>query len=157
MKQLLRGSALLLLVGLSCGAAQARPASPISTKGDIVVSVQGLRSSEGTVRWALYRSADSFSNAVNSRGAAPVRQGTCPPEAGGSSFVIKGLPHGDYALLMFHDEDMDNEVDKRTLGLPKERVGVSNYSSRPTRKPVWRKARFSHNQSRTPLTINTFR
>jgi uncharacterized protein (DUF2141 family) len=157
MKQLLRASALMLLVALGGGTVNANAANPNSSKGNIVVSVRGLRSSEGVVRWALYGSADSFSDAVHSEGSRPVRQGTCAPEVGGCSIVINGVPHGDYAFLMFHDEDNDNEMDKRTLGLPKERVGISNYSSLPTRKPVWRKARFTHNQSRTPLTISTFR
>jgi uncharacterized protein (DUF2141 family) len=152
--KLLRNGALLLLIAFSCGGMQA--ADP-PKKGDLVVSVQRLGSEAGVVRWALYSTEESFSAAVHSEGNTSLKAGTCPPKEGGCQFTIPALAHGDYALLLFHDENNNDEVDKRALGLPKERVGVSNYSSRPLRKPYWRKARFTHNQAPTLLTIQTFR
>jgi uncharacterized protein (DUF2141 family) len=144
-------------VGLCSVAAHAGQAKPGSGAGDIVVSIQGLRSTKGIVRWALYPSEEAFSNAVHGEGNNSIRSGTCRPQVGACRFAIRGLEHGEYALLMFHDENGNNKADKRLLGLPKECVGVSNYSSRPSRKPVWRRARFTHNQARSPVTIETFR
>ena len=154
--KLLRGSALLLLIGLGCGG-NLQAADPVKT-GDLVVSVQKIGSEVGVVRWALYASEATFSDAVHHEAAnTPVRFGTCPPKEGETQFTIPALPHGDYALLLYHDENMNDKVDKRALGLPKERVGVSNYTGRPLRKPYWSKARFTHNQAPTLLTIQTFR
>jgi uncharacterized protein (DUF2141 family) len=147
----IRLSALMLLAVYGSSA----PAQ--AAKGDIVVTVQGLRSQKGVVRWALYRSEESFREAVHEDGNSAVRRGTCRPAVSGCRFRISGLPHGEYALLLFHDENNNDEVDKRILGLPKERVGISNYSSLPTRKPFWKRARFDHTSARTPLTVRTFR
>jgi uncharacterized protein (DUF2141 family) len=145
----------MLLAGLCCGTAGAARAG--TGTGDIVVSIQGLGSTRGIVRWALYPSEEAFSNAVHDEGNAPVRSGTCRPREELCRFTIRRLPYGDYALLLFHDENGNNKVDKRFLGLPKERAGISNYTSRPSRKPVWRRARFTHDHARSPLTIRTFR
>jgi uncharacterized protein (DUF2141 family) len=154
--KLLRGSALLLLIGFGCGG-NLQAADP-AKKGDLVVSVLKIGSQEGVVRWALYSSEESFAGAVHHEGAnTPARFGTCPPKEGDTHFTIPALEHGDYALLLYHDENMNDKVDKRALGLPKERVGVSNYAGRPFKKPHWGKARFTHNQSPTLLTIQTFR
>ena len=122
-----------------------------------MVSIQGLGSTEGTVRWAVYDSQETFSQAIHGQGNNPTRGGTCAPREGDCRIEVRGLEHGEYAFLMYHDENMNNKVDKRLLGLPKERVGISNYSSRPFRKPVWSKARFTHNQPQTTVTIRTFR
>jgi len=157
MKQVLRCAALLFVLALCGSAWGAEQATPRTARGNLVVSVESLTSSEGVVRWALYRSEESMSDAVNGRGSRPARRGDHPAQEGASSFAIKGLPFGKYALLLYHDEDGDNEADKRAFGLPKERVGISGYTSRPMRKPVWRKAHFSHNQIRTVLTVTTFR
>jgi uncharacterized protein (DUF2141 family) len=154
--RLLRGSVLLLLIGFGCSS-NLQAADP-AKKGDLVVSVQKIGSEQGVVRWALYGSEESFSGAVHHEAAnTPVRFGTCPPKEGDTQFTVPALEHGDYALLLFHDENMNDKVDKRAFGLPKERVGVSNYTSRPLRKPYWSKARFMHNQAPTQLTIQTFR
>jgi uncharacterized protein (DUF2141 family) len=154
--RLFRGSAVLLLIGLCCGGNL--QAADAAKKGDLVVSVLKIGSEQGTVRWALYGSEESFSDAVHHEGpATPVRFGTCAPKESGTQFTIPALEHGDYALLLYHDENMNDKVDKRALGLPKERVGVSNYTSRPLRKPYWSKAKFAHNGSPTQLTIQTFR
>jgi uncharacterized protein (DUF2141 family) len=148
---------LLLLAGLCCGTVQAKSEGSAGAKGDVMVSVQGLGSTEGVVRWAVFASPEAFSQAMHGEVNTSVRAGTSPPREGDLRFEIRGLEYGDYALMLFHDENMNDKVDKRALGLPKERVGVSNYSSRPMRKPVWSKARFSHNQPQTQLTIKTFR
>ena len=125
--------------------------------GDIIVSVNGLRNTNGVVRWAIYPHEKAFSDAVNGRGDNPAQGGKFRPQVGLSRFTIRGLPYGDYGLLMYHDENENNKMDKRALKLPKERVGISNYNSLPLRRPVWRRARFGHNQARTQVTINTVR
>lgn len=157
LNSIFRSGALLLLAGMTCGIAQAKQDSAGAGTGDLQVVVQRLGSTEGMIRWAVYSSEGTFRAAVHKEGNTPTRAGTTKPQEGEVRFEIPKLPHGDYALLLFHDENMNDQVDKRALGLPKERVGVSNYSSRPMRKPYWSKARFTHNQPNTLVTIQTFR
>jgi uncharacterized protein (DUF2141 family) len=89
----------LLLVPALTGAA------PLPTRVD--VAVEGLRNKKGVVRVCLTRSASHFPD-CNSDPEAESR--TLPArEAGRLSF--EGLPQGNYALALFHDENSNAKLD----------------------------------------------
>lgn len=53
--------------------------------------------------------------------------------------IFKKIPHGDYAVSAFYDENGNGELDYNFLGIPKESAGVSNkYSG----FPKWEKSKF---------------
>ena len=39
------------------------------------------------------------------------------------------MPFGEYAIKLFHDENMDGELDSNFLGIPTEDHGFSNNAS----------------------------
>jgi len=41
------------------------------------------------------------------------------------SFVINDLPEKEYALIIYHDENDNKEMDKSIIGMPKEGYGFS--------------------------------
>jgi len=43
-----------------------------------------------------------------------------------SSVTFKNLKAGKYAVQFFHDENLNQKVDKNRIGIPKEAVGFSN-------------------------------
>lgn len=51
----------------------------------------------------------------------PVQKGTETAD-----HVFEGLPAGDYAVSVVHDENGNRKIDRSTLGFPKEGVGFSN-------------------------------
>ena len=42
------------------------------------------------------------------------------------SLVINDIKDGMYAIQFFHDENLNNELDKNLIGIPKEGFGFSN-------------------------------
>jgi uncharacterized protein (DUF2141 family) len=91
---------------LAAGAAQA---------GDVVVSVQGLRSEEGLVRVAVCPRASFTRPSCPFRASAPA----------GETVVVRGVPDGVYAAQAFHDEDGDGALARRGFR-PAEGLAFSN-------------------------------
>ncbi|MFA6455209.1 MAG: DUF2141 domain-containing protein [Bacteroidota bacterium] len=73
---------------------------------------------------------------------------------GKAVIVIDSIPHGEYAAIVFHDENSDGEVDHR-WGFPAEPMGFSNgwrltlFSGMPS----FKKLRFEYSESQCEYTI----
>lgn len=104
--------------------------------GKIVIRVLGLKSSNGSVRFGLFNSEESFPkpNKIIRKGAHTITNGQC-------EFVIEGVSPGEYAVAVGHDKNGNGKID-RFLGYPLEPVGVSGYSKRLWAKPSFKKAKF---------------
>ena len=102
--------------------------------GELRVTIEGIRSSHGTVMIGLYDSSGSFGKAVQSSDKEgflidPNRFGAVALRANAamkSAVVFSNLPPGRYAAIAFHDEDGDGKLDKSFLGVPTEPYGFSN-------------------------------
>ena len=49
-----------------------------------------------------------------------IRKAYLTIDGGEARWTVEGLPAGDYALLAYHDENGNGELDFRPLGIPKE-------------------------------------
>lgn len=67
-------------------------------------------------------------------------QGTC---------VFRGLPPGEYAIAVFHDENANNDLDQNIFGIPMEGTGASNDAYNLFGPPSYGDARFQY--PRVPL------
>ncbi len=87
----------------------------------LTLLVDGVRSDDGIIRVALYRSADGFATREGQwrEIAAPARRGT-------TAVPITDLPPGTYGIAAFHDENGNDRFDTTLLGLPKEGFGFGN-------------------------------
>lgn len=74
----------------------------------------------GTVVVWLFNSADTF---VDLRD--PVRVVTLA-SGGARSGRIADLPGGEYALVVYHDENGNGQLDRNFIGIPREPLGFSN-------------------------------
>lgn len=83
------------------------------------VDVEGLRSARGTVRLCLTANPGHFPDCT---GDATARHVIVP--ADGRSALFTGLPAGDYAVALIHDENGNARLD-RMMGIPREGVGFS--------------------------------
>jgi uncharacterized protein (DUF2141 family) len=108
----------------------ARPAAATELR----VTIDGLRSSDGTILIGLYNSADSFNRAI----ALADKEGFLNDpnrvagvalkanEAMKGGVVLSNLQPGRYALILFHDENGNGRLDKNFWGVPTEPYGFSN-------------------------------
>jgi len=103
---------------------------------DLTVTVEGARSSDGQVLFALYDSADGFPSSDRRLQAqmAPAAQ------PGGATAVFRGLPAGRYALAVFHDANGNGKLDRNLLGMPTEAFGFSNDAMGVASAPSFDKA-----------------
>jgi uncharacterized protein (DUF2141 family) len=89
--------------------------------GHVVVEIVGLHSDKGRVLAAVYCSKAGFPGDI---------QKACARKVSGAKgrkvrFAFDGLPAGEFAVSMFHDENANATLDSNLLGIPKEGWGTS--------------------------------
>jgi len=89
----------------------------------------------GSMGYALFDSANTFGDLRD-----PVRMGTWPLD-GRELFCIGDLSAGNYALLVYLDENDNCRLDRNFIGIPREPLAFSN-GYRPKGPPSYRRAAF---------------
>jgi uncharacterized protein (DUF2141 family) len=101
---------------------------------ELRVTVDGIRSSHGTILIGLYDSPESFDRAIElsdkegflndpNRFAAVALRANAARK---SAVVFSNIDPGQYAIILFHDENGNGKLDKNALGVPTEPYGFSN-------------------------------
>lgn len=121
MTNLLFAATLAISVGSAFAPA---PPAAIPPATMLTVDVGDVRSDAGTLVFALYDDADAFPSEL--AGAAYVKK--MPARRGRATVTFDGFAPGEYAVVVFHDEDGDGEVKKNFIGMPKEGIGASNFT-----------------------------
>jgi uncharacterized protein (DUF2141 family) len=111
------------------------PAASPSARLDL--NVDGLRSDRGVLRICVTSHPDHFPNCHADPDA---RRANVP--AGQPVPVFEGLPSGEYAIALFHDENRNGQLD-RMAGIPKEGVGFSNNPRLMFGPPRFTESRFA--------------
>jgi uncharacterized protein (DUF2141 family) len=115
MKHVLRPAVLLMLM------CPILTAQEVPETGNLRVIVSGLKSDKGNVKIGLFNSAGSY------QGKSPKWRGSSLPITDRRvEWLIEGVPFGEYAVKLFHDEDQDDRVDRNFIGMPSEDIGFSN-------------------------------
>jgi uncharacterized protein (DUF2141 family) len=117
--------------------------------GVLTVHLLQLRSNDGQVGCALYRSADGFP--TDPAKAAQMRW--CPIKDKTSTCSFDPIPAGTYAVACFHDENGNGRMDKNFLGIPKEGMVVSNHAKGSMGPPPFDKAKFSFSGAASALDL----
>lgn len=84
---------------------------------DVEVRVQDVAGTKGKVSVAVC-DKEHFLKQCSYSASAPAR-------AGETTVVVKGVPPGTWAVLAYHDENANGELDRNLIGIPKERYGFS--------------------------------
>jgi uncharacterized protein (DUF2141 family) len=88
------------------------------------VRVEGISHDKGEIGVALFSSPKGYPTHIEHAYEAQwvgVQEG---PNA--IDVVFEGVPFGDYAVSVLHDENGNRKLERSTLGFPKEGVGFSN-------------------------------
>lgn len=130
-----------------------RPAitSPQSAapNADLIIKLENVRNSKGKLRLALYKGQDGYPD--NSKKAA--RLVSVQAKEGTVEVVVEGLPTGNYAVALLHDENENGEMDTNMVGYPKEGYGFSNNNLPAFRAPRYDEAAFELTKSKQELAI----
>jgi uncharacterized protein (DUF2141 family) len=101
---------------------------------ELRITVEGIRSPDGTILIGLYDSLESFTRAIelsdedgflndpNRFAAVALRANAAKKGA----VVLTNLDPGQYAIILFHDENGNGKLDTNALGVPTEPYGFSN-------------------------------
>ena len=103
-----------LLSASAVGAAMAQQAT-------LDVNLTGIQHANGTVRVGLYQDPKTFRKEAQ---AVAIQQ--VPASAGMVTVSFDALPPGRYAIMAYHDEDGNGELNRRFGMFPTEGYGLSN-------------------------------
>lgn len=107
-----KATLLLLLLGL------ANIAQAAQGTGNLTVLISGFRHDGGLAVVKLFRKQDDVMGKSFQRIRVSISTGR-------STAVFTNLPYGEYALMAFHDENVNGELDHNFLRFPKEHMGFS--------------------------------
>jgi len=130
---------LVLALALSCAAA--------AQAGDLVIAVDGVKTSEGQLMVALYDSADGFLK-------RSVKVGAAPAASGSTTVVIKDVPAGSYGFALFHDANGNGRMDKNMMGIPVEAYAFSNNALGNMGPPSFAQASFAVPAAGAAVTVS---
>jgi uncharacterized protein (DUF2141 family) len=140
--------ALVLIFLPSLFAAQT-PTLP-SVTSRLVVNVNGIRNAKGKVVIGLWKSKDGFPKDASKA----LNVATVEIANGTATAVFRDLPHGDYAVATYHDENNNGKMDSNLFGVPTEGVGTSNDAHSGFSAPSFEQCRFSVSEPEKVISIN---
>lgn len=107
---------------------------------DLSIEISNVKTSNGTINVAVYDESEGFLkfDRVFKTDSVLARKGK-------TQLKIKGLPDGQYALAIFHDENGNNKLDTNWLGIPKEDIGFSNARMKTFGPPPFEECAFRLN------------
>lgn len=119
----------------------------LKAQNSIEVEITNFKSDKGIAIVGLFNSESSFMDEVYSGKEAEIKEKKAVAR-------FRDIPDGTYAILVYHDENRNGELDK-FLGIPKEDYGASNQAHSRLGPPLWKEARFEVKGGKTvKLEIN---
>lgn len=104
----------------------------------LALRISGFRSGDGQALIVVYRGEDGFPKQADKawkKLAVKVADGRASVDLG-------EVPAGDYAVVIVHDENGNNQLDTSWIGIPQEGIGTSNNAKGRMGPPRYRDARF---------------
>jgi uncharacterized protein (DUF2141 family) len=99
----------------------ALPSTASLKKGNLTITVDGLKNQKGQLCMSLFKSNRGFPS--DSKKAV---QGKCTKISGGSVVInFSNLNPGSYAVAAIHDANSDKNLNRNYLGIPIEGFGFS--------------------------------
>ncbi len=117
----------------------------------LTVHITGARNTKGKIRAALFRGAEGFPN--NASRAIQTQAADIDPQTSSAQVVFTDLPAGVYAVSVFHDENMNQKLDKNFVGGPKEGYGASNNPKKKMGPPSFEETKFQLSGTEQSLEI----
>ena len=117
----------------------------------LIVHVTGTRNAKGKIRAALFSGEEGFPNDASK--AIRTQAADIDPQTSSAQIVFTNVPEGVYAVSVFHDENMNQKLDKNFMGIPKEGYGASNNPKKKMGPPNFEETKFQLNGTGQSLEI----
>jgi uncharacterized protein (DUF2141 family) len=103
-------------------------------QGRIDVVVTNIKVLQGDVRVGLFNNEKDFLE-------KPIEGKVVKVTSSEAVVSFEGLPDGDYAVSIFHDENRNQELDKNMIGVPTEGFAFGNNAMGTFGPPSFEKAK----------------
>lgn len=111
--------------------------------------IQNIPENKGEIRIAVFDNEKDYDDKEN-----PVHAVVLPVHGKTLNWSDDSLPYGKYAIAVYHDKNVNGELDANLLGIPKEAYGFSNNARGRFGPASWKDAHFKVNSDQTEMTIN---
>lgn len=113
---------------------------------DLKVSVSNIESDQGRIVVAIFDNEEDFLKRDFTSISISVDS---------SDYIIfKGIPKGQYAVSIFHDENENGELDTNWMGVPTEKFGFSNKAFKTFGPPSYKEALFDLSEPNKEIKIS---
>jgi uncharacterized protein (DUF2141 family) len=126
------------------------PTPSASPQNPLDIEVIGLRNDSGEVGCSIFNDAQAFprdDSKVLHHVWAPIRAGKAVCE-------FTDLAPGQYAAVVFHDENGDHQFNMNAFGMPMEGYGFSNDAAALFAPPDFKSAAFTYNGKNLYIVID---
>ncbi|MDO8493786.1 MAG: DUF2141 domain-containing protein [Deltaproteobacteria bacterium] len=108
--------------------------------GKVKVKIEGIKKEKGEVGTAIFSTKKGYPVHIDQ-----AYEAEWVPLQGEKSLQVMfdGLPAGEYAVSVLHDENGNRKMERSTLGFPKEGVGFSNDQKVVLSSPKFEKCKFT--------------
>ena len=89
------------------------------SRSKLHVVVEGAKNDRGNIVLAIFNNQQDFTR-------KPYREKNIATLDAARGIIFNDLPDGDYAVVIFHDENANEMLDRNFLGVPKEGIAFSN-------------------------------
>lgn len=113
------------------------------------VHIHGIRNAQGTVKAVLY-GPDPNDFLVKGKKTDKERE---PAREGTMTLCVAAPDVGQYAVVIYHDENNNHTFDRNWIGLPTEGFGVSNDPSLFLAAPSFGESKFEVTEDITHISI----
>ena len=90
-------------------------------QGKVTVNISNIKNDRGVCRTCLFKDANAFKGETGE----PFQCLNIKVKDKMAAGTFENIPAGNYAIMVFHDENKNNKLDKNFLGIPKEGYGAS--------------------------------
>jgi uncharacterized protein (DUF2141 family) len=109
--------------------------SPKIFAADINIDISNIKNNTGNLMIGLFNSKDTF--LTNKYKGLKLKA-----QVGSIKAKFENIPNGTYAIALYHDENLNNKLDKNLFHIPKEGYGFSNNAKPFFGPPKFDKAQF---------------
>jgi uncharacterized protein (DUF2141 family) len=131
-------------------APHAHPSAAAAPAHVLQAEVIGLRSANGQVVCSLFNDADAFPR----DDSKVLRTVKAPIDRTHALCQFTGIAPGEYAIVVFHDENGDGEFNQNAFGMPEEGYGFSRDAAALFSAPSFDSASFHYDGTRLYMIIN---
>ena len=124
--------------------------TPTADTGRVNVTVTGVRNNQGKLQFALFNTAEDFIKKPFKTAVLELS------DVSDLTASFQGLPAGEYAIAVYHDENSNGKLDRNLLGAPTEDYGFSNDDRTGVRlsAPSFDDTKFSVAGGEQDITVN---